>query len=91
VRTPEQLAAALPRGARVVVGEGARAGADALAALRPDLALLALPNAGASAASVARLGAQLLSEGAGRAASELVPAYLRRAEAEVRRTGRAFE
>ncbi|MBM4383604.1 MAG: tRNA (adenosine(37)-N6)-threonylcarbamoyltransferase complex dimerization subunit type 1 TsaB [Deltaproteobacteria bacterium] len=91
VLTPPELAAKLPQRARVVVGEGARAGADALAALRPDLALLELPNAGASAASIARLAAQLLAEGAGRASSELAPAYLRRAEAEARRTGRAFE
>jgi tRNA A37 threonylcarbamoyladenosine modification protein TsaB len=75
----------------VVVGEGAREGAEQLAARRPDLALLALPNLGASAASVARLGAQLLAQGAASDAAELVPAYLRRAEAEARRTGSAFE
>jgi tRNA threonylcarbamoyladenosine biosynthesis protein TsaB len=91
VLTPPELAGKLPRGARVVVGEGARAGADALAALRPDLTLLALPRAGASAATVARIGTQLLATGGARAASQLVPSYLRRAEAEARRTGRAFE
>lgn len=91
VLTPPELAARLPRGARVVVGEGAREGAEQLAARRPDLALLALPNLGASAASVARLGAQLLAQGAASDAAELVPAYLRRAEAEARRTGSAFE
>jgi tRNA threonylcarbamoyladenosine biosynthesis protein TsaB len=91
VLTPPELAAKLPRGACIVVGEGARAGTGALAARRPDLALLALPNAGARAASVARLGAQLLAEGAARNAAELAPAYLRRAEAEARRTGLALE
>lgn len=91
VLTPSALAARLPRGACVVVGEGAQAGAEQLAAQRPDLALLARPGGGASAAAVARLGAALLAEGAGRDAAELVPAYLRRAEAEARRTGRAFE
>jgi tRNA threonylcarbamoyladenosine biosynthesis protein TsaB len=91
VLTSTELAAKLPQGARVVVGEGARAGAEQLAARRSDLALLALPHAGASAANVARLGAALLAEGASRAAEDLVPAYLRRAEAEARRTGRAFE
>jgi tRNA threonylcarbamoyladenosine biosynthesis protein TsaB len=91
VLTPPELATRLPRGARVVVGEGAREGAEQLAVLRPDLTLLALPNAGASAAGVARLGAALLAEGAGRDAGELVPTYLRRAEAEARRTGSAFE
>lgn len=91
VNTPPELATRLPRGARIVVGEGAQQGAEQLAALRPDLALLALPELGASAASVARLGAQLLAQGAGRDAAELVPVYLRRAEAEARRTGSAFE
>lgn len=91
VLTPRDLATKLPHGAHVVVGEGAREGADQLAALRPDLALLTLPDLGANAASVARLGAQLLAEGAGRDAAELVPFYLRRAEAEARRTGIAFE
>lgn len=91
VLTPAELAGKLPQGARVVVGEGAREGAEQLAARRPDLVLLELPDLGASAASVARLAAQLLAAGAGRDAAELVPAYLRRAEAEARRTGRAFE
>jgi tRNA A37 threonylcarbamoyladenosine modification protein TsaB len=74
-----------------VVGEGAREGAERLAARRPDLALLTLPDLGASAASIARLGAQLLAQGAASDAAELVPAYLRRAKAEARRTGSAFE
>jgi tRNA threonylcarbamoyladenosine biosynthesis protein TsaB len=91
VLMPEELAGRLPRGALVVVGEGARAGAEQLAARRPDLALIAPTGGGASAAHVARLGAALLAEGAGREAAELVPAYLRRAEAEARRTGHAFE
>jgi len=91
VLTPAELAAQLPRGVRVVVGEDAREGAESLAALRSDLALLELPGGGASAASVARLGAQLLAEGAGREGAQLVPVYLRRAEAEARRTGRSFE
>ncbi len=91
VLTPRDLATKLPNGAHVVVGEGAREGAEQLAALRPDLALLTLHDLGANAASVARLGAQLLAEGAGRDAAELVPVYLRRAEAEARRTGLAFE
>lgn len=91
VLTPPELAAKLPRGARIVVGEGAQEGAAALVALRPDLACLVLPALGASAASVARLGAALLAQGAARDAAELVPTYLRRAEAEARRTGSAFE
>jgi len=91
VLTPAELARQLPHGACVVIGEGAEEGAAKLAAQRSDLTLLALAHGGASAARVARLGAQLLAEGAGRDAAELVPVYLRRAEAEARRTGRAFE
>jgi tRNA threonylcarbamoyladenosine biosynthesis protein TsaB len=91
VLTPAELAGKLPHGARVVVGEGAAEGAERLAALRPDVARIALPDGGASAATIARLGARLLAEGGGRDAAGLVPAYLRRAEAEARRTGRAFE
>ena len=91
VLTPRELATKLPHGARIVVGEGAHEGADQLAALRPDLALITLPDLGASAANVARIGAQLLAEGGGRDAADLVPFYLRRAEAEARRTGIAFE
>jgi tRNA threonylcarbamoyladenosine biosynthesis protein TsaB len=91
VLTPPELAAKLPRGARLVVGEGALVGAEQLAARRPDLALLTLPDLGASAGNIARLGALLLAQGAACDAAELVPAYLRRAEAEARRTGSAFE
>jgi tRNA threonylcarbamoyladenosine biosynthesis protein TsaB len=91
VATPRELAARLPRGVRVVVGEGAAEGAAQLAASRPDLVRVTLPRLGASAASVARLGAALLAAGEGRASAALVPVYLRRAEAEARRTGRAFE
>jgi tRNA threonylcarbamoyladenosine biosynthesis protein TsaB len=91
VLTPAELASGLPHGAFVVIGEGAEEGAAKLAERRADLTLLALPHGGASAASVARLGAQRLAEGAPRDAAELVPVYLRRAEAEARRTGRAFE
>lgn len=40
---------------------------------------------------VGRLGARLLAAGKGVAASTLAPRYVRRAEAEVRRTGRRFE
>ncbi len=91
VAAPADLAARLPQGARVVVGEGAREGASVLARRRPDLALLELPDGGASARSVALLGTALLAAGEGRDAAELAPAYLRRAEAEARRTGSAFE
>jgi tRNA threonylcarbamoyladenosine biosynthesis protein TsaB len=91
VLTPRELAEQLPFGARVVAGEGAAEGAAQLGALRGDLICLTLPNLGASAGSVARLGAALLAAGAARDAAELAPTYLRRAEAEARRTGQALE
>jgi tRNA threonylcarbamoyladenosine biosynthesis protein TsaB len=40
---------------------------------------------------VGRLGVRLLARGAGIAAGDLAPVYVRRAEAEVRRTGERFE
>jgi hypothetical protein len=43
------------------------------------------------AQQVAELGARCLAQGGGVRAEELVPRYLRRAEAEVRRTGERFE
>ena len=49
------------------------------------------PRAGCAREPVAELGARLLAQGAGIPAAELVPRYLRRAEAEVRRTGERFE
>jgi tRNA threonylcarbamoyladenosine biosynthesis protein TsaB len=52
--------------------------------------LRALPP-GPCAGHVGRLGARLLAAGQGVAAADLVPRYLRRAEAEARRTGRPLE
>jgi hypothetical protein len=43
------------------------------------------------AADVAFLGRRLLARGAGIDAALLVPRYVRRAEAEVRRSGQRFE
>jgi hypothetical protein len=40
---------------------------------------------------VAELGARLLAQGGGIGVAALVPSYLRRAEAEVKRTGERFE
>lgn len=75
-----------------VVGEGADALAEALdATARARIRWLAPPEGGPDAAWVGRLGARLLAAGAGIAAADLAPAYVRRAEAEVRRTGSRFE
>ncbi len=44
-----------------------------------------------TAVAVAEIGARMLAAGGGQLASELVPRYLRRAEAEARRTGQSLE
>ncbi len=91
VYTPEVLARELPEAATIVVGEGAEAAAAELAALRLDLQLLAPAQCRASAARVAQLGRRLLAQGGGVDAAALRPRYLRRAEAEARRTGQPLE
>jgi len=89
VWTPEQLAARLPARCRLV-GEGAALVGDALVrALGEGVASVSAPAFGA--AQVAELGALLLAQGGGIAAEALLPSYLRRAEAEVKRTGERFE
>lgn len=76
----------------LVVGEGV----DAVAAALGDRGMggvrwLAAPEGAPDAAWVGRLGARLLATGGGLAAADLAPVYVRRAEAEVRRTGARFE
>jgi tRNA threonylcarbamoyladenosine biosynthesis protein TsaB len=89
VYTPEQLASKLPAACRLV-GEGAALVLDPLrAALGPGIVLGRA--CGLLARPVAALGASLLARGSGVSAAALVPRYLRRAEAEVRRTGERFE
>jgi hypothetical protein len=90
VYAPEALVARLPPRCRLV-GEGA---AIVQAALRDaDLApgIRFEPEAAPGATQVAELGALLFAAGSGVPAASLVPRYLRRAEAEVRRTGHRFE
>jgi tRNA threonylcarbamoyladenosine biosynthesis protein TsaB len=75
-----------------VVGEGADAVAAAAGAAAAGRLVCLPPPAGApDAAWVGRLGARLLAAGAGLAAADLAPVYVRRAEAEVRRLGTRFE
>jgi len=89
---PEALAARLPEGASLVVGEGAAPAARALARCGPPgLRLLAPERGGACAERVGRLGQAILAAGGGVRAEALRPRYVRRAEAEVQRTGRRFE
>lgn len=89
VWTPAQLAARLPARCRLV-GEGARIVDEALTrALGAGVA--SRREVAFDAQQVAELGARCLAQGGGVRAEELVPRYLRRAEAEVRRTGERFE
>jgi len=73
----------------VLVGEGV---ALLEPAIRERLAAgVEVAEGPASAAAVGRLGARMLARGEGAAAAAVVPRYLRRAEAEVKRTGEPFE
>lgn len=58
-----------------------------LAELGPGRPVLAAPRA----AAVGEIGARMLARGQGLPAGDLVPRYLRRAEAEARRTGQRLE
>jgi len=78
----------LPAGCRLV-GEGVPLCADALRGAEVVLAPPPYPET--TARHVARIAAALWSRGAAIPASELVPRYLRRAEAEVKRTGQPYE
>ncbi len=91
IYTPEALLARLPPGAPLV-GEGVPLLAAAGGAGFADAHRLIPPPLGVpSARLVGLLGARLLARGKGIDAAELVPVYGRRAQAEVLRTGRAFE
>jgi tRNA threonylcarbamoyladenosine biosynthesis protein TsaB len=83
----EELAARLPARC-VLVGDGVLVcGAACRAALGRGLRAVPPPRGRPRAREVGLLGAELLREGRGIDAADLVPRYLRRAEAEVRRTG----
>jgi tRNA threonylcarbamoyladenosine biosynthesis protein TsaB len=89
VYTPEELIARLPPRCRLIGDGAALVHGRLAAALGPEVTLAR--EGGLRARPVAELGARLLAQGAGIPAAELVPRYLRRAEAEVRRTGERFE
>jgi tRNA threonylcarbamoyladenosine biosynthesis protein TsaB len=85
----DELEALLPPACRLV-GEGAGILGDRLvAALGP--AVVVFPDVEPRAAHVGRLAAAALERGEGLDPAELVPRYLRRAQAEVVRTGQALE
>jgi tRNA threonylcarbamoyladenosine biosynthesis protein TsaB len=79
VYRPEELRAALVEPA-YAVGDVAAGPSD-----------ISIEPGRPTAVAVAEIGARMLARGGGRQASELVPRYLRRAEAEARRTGRSLE
>jgi tRNA threonylcarbamoyladenosine biosynthesis protein TsaB len=92
VLAPEALAERLPEGTRLVVGEGGGPAAEAIArSLGSRVRVLPAPHGVAGAGAVGVLGARALARGEGLAAAALAPRYVRRAEAEARRTGRPFE
>jgi len=89
--TAEDLVARLP-GCCVLVGDGvAVCGERIRAALGPGVRLVPPPRGRARARDVGLLGLRLLERGGGVDPADLVPRYVRRAEAEVRRTGERTE
>jgi tRNA threonylcarbamoyladenosine biosynthesis protein TsaB len=72
-----------------LIGEGVPIVAERMRARFGDR--VRFVDAKADPVAVGRLGARLLARGSGIAADELAPVYVRRAEAEVRRTGERFE
>jgi len=91
VLRPEALAPRLPERGAIAVGEGAGPLAAAIVRERPGWALLPAPAGEPSARAVARIGARQLARGESVSIAELIPRYLRRAEAEARRTGQPLE
>ncbi len=92
VFAPEALAACLPPGTTLVAGEDAAAGAAAVVeAGQGAVSWLDDREVPVRAGWVAELGAVGLAAGAAVAPEALLPRYVRRAEAEVKRTGEALE
>jgi tRNA threonylcarbamoyladenosine biosynthesis protein TsaB len=89
VYTPEQLAPRLPP-ACLLLGEGVALCGERIRALALSDVRLG-PAAEPHARDVGILGARRIARGEAVAAAGLVPRYVRRAEAEVKRTGRRFE
>jgi tRNA threonylcarbamoyladenosine biosynthesis protein TsaB len=91
VYSVEELAERVPERC-LLAGEGVSLLGERLRELRGPGVELATEDSGEPrAAIVGRLGAGILAAGEGRPAAELVPRYVRRAEAEVTRTRRRFE
>ena len=91
VYTPEALCTRI-RPPCVLVGEGAVLCGEAIvAALGEGVTVLRPPEGNARARHVGALGVEQLARGSWVSAEQLVPHYLRRAEAEVKRLGERFE
>jgi len=86
--TPHALSELLPVGCRCS-GDGAQLHAPAL--LARGFVVVSAASGAAAAPAVGRLGLRWHERGHVRPAAELVPRYLRRAEAEARRTGESVE
>ena len=89
--TPEDLVSRLPPRC-LLVGDGVAVCGERLSgALGPGVRCVPPPRGRPRAREVGTLGLAMLRRGEGIDAADLVPCYLRRAEAEVRRTGQATE
>jgi tRNA threonylcarbamoyladenosine biosynthesis protein TsaB len=88
----ERLARAAGAGPCRAIGDGVAVAAQALRTQLGDRIELVPPPRGAAAAhAVGRVAQALLARGEAISADAVAPLYLRRAEAEVRRTGERFE
>lgn len=90
VYTPEELCGKLAA-PLLLVGDGIAVAGAALRERLGEVAWLESPQGDPSAGCVGVLGARILAQQQGSAAEDLVPHYVRRAEAEVKRTGKRFE
>lgn len=90
VYLPEELAQRIPVRC-TLAGEGAALCGDALRKALGDGVVVPASPCEARARFVGALAARALARGEGCDAADLVPHYLRRAEAEVKRTGVRFE
>jgi len=94
LHAPDELGALIAESGRgaVLVGEGAALFGEVVVAAAAGLAWVAPPEFGRpSASAVGELAAAALRRGERGTADELIPRYVRRAEAEATRLGRAVE
>jgi len=90
VWSPAELARGIPADAVLVVGEGAEGAVEA-AGLPESIRRLPAAAGRVTAGRVGVVGERVLAGGGGMKAADVAARYIRRAEAEVRRTGERFE